>query len=274
MAQVLVRRFPFSFALAWVPGGPVGLVDAWGAPLRSAIVQASGARHLYCRVYPMREQTSHDMERMKFAGWFQPQASLNSGMSLAYAPSQHENARIAQASSSWRRNLRYSSKNGNVVTVWAEPDPEAILAVFEAMQSHKKLKRQFTRPQLISMFSALSKRWSVLRCDDAHGRLVALRGALRFGNKAWEIFAAATPEARKVYASHAVFWELMRQCALLGVQFYDMGGVDPVRSKGVYDFKKGTGASNLTYLGEWEWATSSILRRAANYAIKHRVRSM
>ena len=52
---------------------------------------------------------------------------------------------------------------------------------------------------------------------------------------------------------------LMKQCAERGVRWYDMGGVDPVNNRGVYDFKKGTGARALEYLGEWEWSTSKAL---------------
>lgn len=270
MAQVLVRQFPLGVALAWVNGGPVGSVEAWGEPFRAAITQAAGAGRLYCRVNVMRELGGQDADQMISTGWLRPEAPILSGRSLAYPLTDSETAREARASSNWRHNLRRSSKYRHVVDVWHAPDPDEILAVYEAMQSHKKLEEQVSRPALISILKSLGEQCIVVRCDDAQGRLLALRGALLLGDKAWDTFAAATPEARKVYASHATFWELMKQCALRGAQWYDMGGVDPIGNKGVYDFKKGTGASELLYLGEWEWATSSVLRRAANYLIKRR----
>ena len=274
MAQILARRFPLSITLAWVPGGPVGPVETWGESFRAATRQVIGTHHLYCRVNPMREHISLDMEHMRLAGWLQPRAPLNTGISLSYKPSENEDTRITQASGNWRHNLRRSLKYKHVVSVWPNPDPDEILVVYEAMQSHKKLAEQISRSALISMLAAFGKQCIVVRCNDAQGRLLALRGALLFGDKAWDIFAAATPEARKVYASHAAFWELMKQCALRGVQWYDMSGVDPVGNRGVYDFKKGTGASKFLYLGEWDWATSSLLRHVANCLIKRRARGM
>jgi len=268
MAQVLVRRFQLGVAVAWVPGGPIGAIETWNDSFRRALRTSIGARHLYCRVSPMREEVSLDIERMTFAGWLRPKAPMNSGLSLLYQPSESESTRSANASGNWRHNLRRALKFGHVASVWRTPDPDEMLAVYEAMQAHKKLDEQVSRPALVSILEILGDRCVVVRCDDARGHLLALRGALAFGNRAWDLFAAATPEARKVYASHAAFWELMRQCASRGVEWYDMSGVDPVGNKGVYDFKKGTGARDFRYLGEWEWATSRVLQRAANYLIR------
>jgi len=90
---------------------------------------------------------------------------------------------------------------------------------------------------------------------------------LVLGEKGWDIFAATIPAGRSEYASHAVFWELTKQCAAHNITWYDMGGVDPVKSRGVYDFKKGTGARDLEYLGEWEYARPSLFAKIANKAI-------
>jgi len=269
-AQVLVRRFPFGIAVAWVPGGPVGLVESWGRPFRSAVEDALGARHLYCRVYPLRERVRQDQEQMVAAGWQRTQWSMNSGTSLAYALTGSEDDRMGRASGNWRHNLRRSRKYAHAVGVWETPDPEQLLQVYKAMQSHKGLQEQISRAALVSILAAFGKKCIVVRCNDEQGHLLALRGALLLGSKGWDIFAAATPRARKVYASYATFWELMKQCASRKVLSYDMSGVDPVAGKGVYDFKKGTGASELEYLGEWDWATSSIIQRTANWLIRRR----
>lgn len=274
MAQILTRRFPLGVVLAWAPGGPVGQIDVWGKTLRAAIKRASGAFQLYCRLNPMRGLVEHDVKCMQHEDWFKSRTPLNTGMSLTYKPSEDEVTRITQTSGNWRHNLRRSFKYAHEIGVWSDPNPDEMLTVYEAMQLHKKLAEQVSRATLISMFDTFGEQCLVVRCNDAQGNILALRGALILGDKAWDIFAAATPEARKVYASHGVFWELMRQCSLRGIQWYDMSGVDPIGNKGVYDFKKGTGSSEFQYLGEWDWATSALLRHAANYLIKSRVRGM
>jgi len=268
MTQVLVRRFPLGHAVAWVPGGPVGAVEAWDDSFRSALRESIGAPRLYCRVSPMREHVAQDEARMSLSGWREALVRMNSGISLSYSPSESDSVRLAQASHNWRHNLRRSLKSRHSASLWPDPAPDEMLAVYKAMQSHKNLEEQISRDALISILEVLGKQCVVVRCLDEQKRLLALRGAILFGTKAWDVFAAATPEGRKVYASHAAFWELMRECASRGIEWYDMSGVDPIGNKGVYDFKRGTGARDLRYLGEWDWATSGLLRRTANYAIR------
>jgi lipid II:glycine glycyltransferase (peptidoglycan interpeptide bridge formation enzyme) len=65
----------------------------------------------------------------------------------------------------------------------------------------------------------------------------------------------------------------MKLCGERNVQWYDMSGVDPVNNKGVYDFKKGTGAQDLQYLGEWEYARPSIFGLIASRIIARRVQA-
>jgi lipid II:glycine glycyltransferase (peptidoglycan interpeptide bridge formation enzyme) len=65
----------------------------------------------------------------------------------------------------------------------------------------------------------------------------------------------------------------MKQCEERGVTWYDMSGVDPDKNKGGYDFKKGTGAEDLKYLGEWDRASFPLLRPLANLLVKWRMRS-
>ena len=268
MAQVLVRQSRFGVAVAWAPGGPVGEIAAWNDSFRRAVCASAGARRLYCRLSPMREELGADIELMTGADWLRPKSPMNTGLSLLYAPSENEATRMAKAERNWRQHLRRAMKFGHVVSVWRSPDPDEMLVVYEAMQTHKNLGEQFSRAALVSIVESLGDKCVVVRCDDAQGRLLALRGALLLGNKGWDLFAAATPEARKVDASYSAFWELMRQCASRGVESYDMSGVDPIGNKGVFDFKKGTGARDYRYLGEWEWATSAVLRRAANFLIR------
>lgn len=66
--------------------------------------------------------------------------------------------------------------------------------------------------------------------------------------------------------------ELMNVCRTKGVSRYDMSGVDPINNKGVYDFKKGTGAEEIKYLGEWEISNSKIFRVIASKLISRKIR--
>ena len=71
--------------------------------------------------------------------------------------------------------------------------------------------------------------------------------------------------------SYAVFWMLAETCFQLGIKEFDLSGIDPVNNRGVYDFKKGTGADQIDFQGEWEIASPKILRTIASKLISRRV---
>jgi hypothetical protein len=272
-AQVLVRYLPLGFKFVWVPGGPSGKPVDWAHSFLGGLKKVLGCRLLYCRVNNMRPESTEDLAAMSGA-WHKPEFRLHTGLSLAYIPAFDEAERINRTSKNWGRNLRRAQKQGNIFRLWELPDPAEMHAVYCAMQEYKSLGDQFSRDALASILGRFGRRCVVVRCDDAAGRLLAFRGALLFGNRGWDIFAATTTAGRKVYASHGAFWELMNQCIGLGVTWYDMSGVDPEKGKGVYDFKKGTGAQDLKFLGEWDAASFPLLRRLSNLVVKRRLRAL
>ena len=273
LSQVLIKRYPLGVGMAWVPGGPLGEIDKWGDSFRQAVRAAADVRFLYCRISPMCVHSEDAGVKLAALGWQQSAVPFSTGLSMAYQAGLSEEERLQQCSGNWRHNFRRSAKHGAKAYLWAKPDPDEMMAAYGAMQAHKQLKAQTSREEVVSMFSAFADRCVVVRCDDANGNLLALRGALVFGDKGWDTFAAATPAGRKVYASHAAFWELIKQCAARGVQWYDMSGVDPINNRGVYDFKKGTGAQDMRFLGEWEHATPAILGTLASKVIARRGRA-
>jgi lipid II:glycine glycyltransferase (peptidoglycan interpeptide bridge formation enzyme) len=273
MAQILIRRYPLKIGVVWIPGGPLGDIDLWGENFQRAIRVVTGVRFLYCRLNSMRPHTVKDEFNLTSLGWRRSAYPLNSGLSLVYQPALAEDVRLTQASGNWRHNLRRSFKRGLHVYLWQNPDPNEMMKAYNSMQELKQLNAQTSHQEIESLIKEFSERCLLVRCDDENGNFLALRGALVCCGKAWDMFAVATPDGRKVYASHAAFWELMKLCGDHNVQWYDMSGVDPVNNRGVYDFKKGTGAQDLQYLGEWEYAKPSVFGLLASRIIAQRAQA-
>lgn len=272
MAQILIRRYPFSIGVVWIPGGPLGDVGLWCGSLRRTIHAVVGVNFLYCRLNSMHPYSAGDELKLTSLGWRRSAHPLNSGLSLTYQPTLAEDVRLTRCSGSWRHNLRRSLKRGLHTYLWQNPEPGEMMKAYISMQDHKQLKAQTSHQEIESLIEAFAEKCLLVRCDDENGNLLAFRGALVCGEKAWDIFAVATTDGRKVYASHAAFWELMKQCAERRVQWYDMSGVDPINNRGVYDFKKGTGAQDLQYLGEWGFAKPSAFGFLVSQAIAWRGR--
>jgi len=270
IVQVLVKCYPLSIGVVWIPGGPVGNVVDWNSGLRAMICSIAGVRMLYCRFNSMKPFLLEDVSILTSLGWQRPASPLLSGLSLLYQPVFSEAESLKQCSGNWRHNLRRAAKYGLRVYRWDKPNVDELIDSYVLMQNYKKLTTQITHQEIVSILEIFRDQIVLVRCDDEAGNMLSFRGALIYGEKAWDIFAATTPSGRNFYASYASFWELMKLCRECNVHWYDMGGVDPINNIGVYDFKRGTGAKNLEYLGEWESSPSEWFRLAFNLALRFR----
>jgi lipid II:glycine glycyltransferase (peptidoglycan interpeptide bridge formation enzyme) len=266
MAQVLVRSPAPGIRMLWTPGGPVGDLAECGRGLRRAVCRAVPGVGHYWRCFSHRPVRDEDAATLTRLGWRRVRTRLRSGLSmrLGFAGA---DALAAGLSSNWRHNLKRAAKRGLTVRRWERPALEQIREVYRSMEAHKDLREQFSAHQLASLFEAFGDRLWTWRCDDGEGRLLALRACVVLADRAWDMLAAATVEARKVYASYLTFWELLQACERHGVRTYDLRGIEPEKNPGVYDFKKGTGAAYVEYLGEWDWASNGLLRRGADWAV-------
>jgi lipid II:glycine glycyltransferase (peptidoglycan interpeptide bridge formation enzyme) len=173
-------------------------------------------------------------------------------------------------SSNWRHNLKRARKYKLSVTPWTNPDVEEILRVYRSMQNYKHLPEQCSREQLGCLRSTFGDKLKMFRCEDETGQTVALRACVIMGAKAWDMLAATAVEGRQTYASYLLLWSLVEHCKAMGIEQYDLMGVDPVANPGVHQFKQGTGARQVEYLGEWEWSNCALVKSAVNILMKTR----
>lgn len=273
MVQVLTRRVLPLVSIAWIPGGPGGELRLLNEQFRSLILEATGSPFVLIRMSIQREHADLDEVQMKNHGWKASKHTILSGTSLEYDLSIDEGARERLLTRNWRHNLRRGNKRNVKVSKWVDPSPSEMKGVYDQMHEYKgttHLAQQNSLESITSLISQFRNDCIVVRCDDERGNIIALRGAIISGKQASDIFAAATPEGRRNYASYVTFWELMRLCEERGVSTYDMGGADPINNRGVYDFKRGTGARVIRYLGEWEFARPSFIGSIASRFIASR----
>ncbi len=270
MLQAMFRRYPGNTGLLWAPGGPTGDLHSCDSSLHETMIKTINCKRLYCRLNLTRCYLPEDALKLRAHGWRRAILPLTSGLSLQYDPSKNEELLLENCSANWRHNLRRAGKRELTILNWANPDAKVMTAMYASMQAHKNIGEQFSTAQLSALLQILADDIVIYRCDDAAGEPVSLRGCVVRNQYAWDLFAATTTNGRKLYASNILFWELMNHCRRIGVNHYDLGGVDPQNNRGVYDFKKGTGAVPLEYLGEWDWSTSNLLQTGANWLISKR----
>lgn len=264
-AQALVKDFPGGGRVLWARGGPIGAPGAWDRGLREALAAQAGGRLVYGRVCSYRE-TDDEAERGLWAsGWARPERPLDRSMTYLLDLAPEPAALRAGLSSNWGHNARRAEKRVEVRD-WPAPDPAEMEAVYLAMESYKGIGEQHRAPALASLVRALGPAL-ILKRAVVEGRTVGLRACAVFAGRAVDLLAATDAEGRKVYASYGLLLAILLDARRAGAAAYDLGGADPEASKGVSDFKKGTGARLAETLGEWDFASPDAIRGAAGALI-------
>jgi lipid II:glycine glycyltransferase (peptidoglycan interpeptide bridge formation enzyme) len=268
----LLRRYPLSVGMVWSEGGPVGDLSVCDEALQKAIKETTGLERIYCRFRCDRARQIEDVLQLDALGWTRSWFNLTSNYSLALDLNGEESSLIDNCERNWRRNLRRAGENNLTIRPWSEPNIDQIMTVYASMQALKGISEQQSRDEIQFLLRHLDDHLLLYRCDDEEGSPVSISGWIVFGNRAWMYLSATTEKGRTLHASYGLFWALLQKCRQLGMQHCDLSGIDPVRNRGVYRFKRGTGAVPLEYLGEWDWATTSWLRWLGNWAISRRER--
>ena len=266
-AQISIKRFKFGLVICWLPGGGVGPLGLFDKTFRDAILEHTGANILYVRINSFVPRSIQCESIYRSIGYRESIKKLSSGLSFLYDISADDSSRLVSATGNWRHNYKRANKYNLKYIKWNNPSLDEISSIYKEMESYKGLSMQISSSALKSLLDSLGPRLLVFKCSDSEGRLMAIRACAILGYKAWDMLAAATPSARKVYASYGLFGALISECRSLGVSTYELGGVDPIANEGVYNFKKGTGAQFVEYMGEWDWANFPLMRRVINFLI-------
>ena len=270
MVQLLVRYYPFGFGIVWIPGGVIGKANLWAESILDSIKELTSLHYLIIKINDMRGRSNDDESLMESVGWSRSKNPLSTGLSLQWNLDQPENIIRSNLTKNWRHNLTRSGKKKLSFDIWDNPSVDDIFALYREMEQFKGLSQQFSYMEIKNLIEIMQDNLVLFRCIDANKQLVAIRACIIVEDKAWDVMAVTGSSARKSYASYGLFWELIKECVARGVKKYDLGGVDPSKNPGVWNFKKGTGAELIQYLGEWEYSNSQILLRIVNLVLKYK----
>lgn len=269
-AQVLTRRYPLGTVLAWVPGGPVGDVLNWGKAFRSAVRKAAGGTQLYCRINPVREFEGKEVAVLADLGWHRPGRPMLSGHSILLDVDAGAEEWLGTINAKHRYYVRKSLGSG---LTWAFGNSAALRREMGALTlrlgQEKGMTFQDGTPEsLESQARAMPGTVQVLigyKGPEAVTGCVVLVQR----DKAHYMAAATIESGRKLSAAYAMIATLRERLRAQHVERMDFGGIHPghAPAQGVDHFKRGFGGREFRYLGEWDWATVSPLRLAADYLI-------
>lgn len=273
-AQCLYRSGPFSTVVVWVPGGPIGDLNKVTPKFVALLKSHLNTKLIYVRIAVMRSSDHVAAGQLASYKWHKSTTTIGTKSSLVHLLDAEESIRLTRCSTNWKRNLKRSTKIQSSPYVWHKPDSTSLSSAYQEMNDYKQIEGvslNRSAQDLQSAIDVFGDKLILVRSDDADGNALAIRGAICFGDTAWDYIAITTPAGRKTYASYAVFWALAESCFQLGMRQFDLGGIDPINNRGVYDFKKGTGSFQVDYEGEWDSASPRWFRAVASRLISRKV---
>jgi hypothetical protein len=269
MAQCLVREIPVArLAIVWVPGGPAGSPAARYA-LAAALRRRYARWALALRANVVAEMTTAEGDGWRAAGWRPAGVRLGHPLTFLVDLAPDEHRRRAALHGNWRHNLRRGEQREPAVDVWP---PSASLGPVDAlcreMVDRKRLAADAHLDDLDALRGALGPQLTLMVTWERPGKISAVRGFGRLGERAYDLVAASSPAARSSYTGYVLMWRLLALARAQGAHAYDMSGADSYRAPGVYNFKRGLGGRAVPLVGEWDWATSRLLRGGLSLAIR------
>ena len=274
-AQCLYRKGPLNSVVVWIPGGPIGNLNYVNDGFVSALKSHLQTKLIYIRSSIMSTSSEETTNQLTNNGWFRAATTIGALASLMYELGGDEQERLDRCSSNWRRNLKRSSRNAQPAYLWDSPSAQEISNAYSNMDEFKKVKGvtlSRSVEEIQSVIDVFGDKLLCVRIDDVDGNPLAIRAAICINDEAWDFIAITTPAGRKTYASHAVFWLMANTCAQRAMKQIDLSGIDIKNNRGVYDFKKGTGARQIDFQGEWEISLPKLLRPFASRLIAQRVK--
>lgn len=258
------------FTIAWVPGGVAGSFNGSSSDLLSFISSKSGKKFVYCRISFHIADDSFSASTLSQNGWNRARRFIGAQETFVLTRTKDGLADRSSLTSNWRRNLERGLKRNQHASVWSNPNPLELHQLFQQMIEFKQVPGLGIAPSsesLNSLIDSMKERLTIVQTRDQSGQLIAIRGAFRVGSFAWDALAASNETARKNYSSYVCAWHLIETLDNLGIQKFDLAGVDPERNLGVFNFKKGLGGSPTRYLGEWDAARGAPIRQIAGALI-------
>jgi lipid II:glycine glycyltransferase (peptidoglycan interpeptide bridge formation enzyme) len=192
-------------------------------------------------------------------GWKKSEKKLNSDYTVYVDLTKSMDSLLASCSTNFRRNIkRGKGKNIDIkVQKLSEYNTSEIASLFDRFREIKDILLP-DENEIKYIKSSLSNN-IIIASSTIDTKIVGLRAFLCHGNKAIDFWATTDLVGRKNYTSFILLFELLQQAKIMGIEEYNMSGIDPLNNPNVYGFKNGLRAKNVEQLGTWDLSNSKII---------------
>jgi lipid II:glycine glycyltransferase (peptidoglycan interpeptide bridge formation enzyme) len=263
-AQVLFRRLPLGFTLAYIPRGPVG--QDWDSLWPEVDALCRRRRAIFLKVEP----DCWDFEPQVRSphgpppGFQLSQQSIQPPRTLVVSLVGNESELLERMKQKTRYNIRLALKKGVVVSPFNDIGLFSKLMQVTGERDRFGVHSPSYYEKVYDLFYPRGE-CQMLLAEYKSEPLAALMVFAR-GKRAWYFYGASSDVHRDRMPSYLLQWGAMRWARLQGCSEYDLWGVPDVEEEvleanftkrpdglwGVYRFKRGFGGELRRAAGPWD----------------------
>jgi lipid II:glycine glycyltransferase (peptidoglycan interpeptide bridge formation enzyme) len=281
-AQVLFRRLPLGFSVAYVPKGPVGDCEAWESlwPELDKVCRQYHAIFLLVEPdasEPLSKELQFTMQKFgPAAPPIQPRRTVLVDISGT------EDQVLERMKQKTRYNIHLAQRKGVVVNQVNDLlGFNALMKVTGARDGFDVHSPEYYR-RVFDLFSPDGR--CALFVAQFEGRPLAGLMVFYQGSRAWYFYGASCDEERNRMPAYLVQWQAMCWARQHGCREYDLWGVPDEEEAvleshftdrsdglwGVYRFKRGFGGRLDRSAGAWQKVYNPLLYRLYQWRMKNR----
>jgi lipid II:glycine glycyltransferase (peptidoglycan interpeptide bridge formation enzyme) len=276
MAQVRIVHLPIvGKGIAYVRWGP--LCRLLGEPFDSQVLQEVtvalqreyvGRRGLMLRMIPnvyegqpLAQPWQASLSPLGFER--DPNVDIYRTMLVDLAPSLEDLRKGLHQR--WRNYLKNAEKSAYTVV---EGDTVELYDRFLVLYRQMMARKQFDTTVDVGEFRTLQQalpphlKMHVLLCEK-EGRTLNALVVSHIGDSAIYLLAATGDEGLKERGAHLLQWRALQWLKARGCRWYDVGGINPDRNPGVFQFKSGLGGQEMRQTGGYrlspDWVNALIV---------------
>jgi lipid II:glycine glycyltransferase (peptidoglycan interpeptide bridge formation enzyme) len=279
-AQILFRKLPLGFTLAYIPKGPIG---EWLPELLPAINQICKEERAFMLKIEPDAIWDNDLADRLLAHGFRPSAqTIQPQRTITIDLTSDDDEILTRMKQKTRYNIRLADRKGVTVQPWND------VQAFAAMTLETAERDQFGAHSHAYFQHAYNLFNPSAGCElfvaEVEGEPVAALMVFARGQRAWYFYGASLSIHREKMPTYLLQWEAMRWAKARGCTSYDLWGIPDADEKtledqftsrsdglwGVYRFKRGFGGKILRSMGAWDLPYKPMLNQLCLLALRLR----
>jgi lipid II:glycine glycyltransferase (peptidoglycan interpeptide bridge formation enzyme) len=268
--QLLFRRIPLGFSIAYIPRGPVGGTLDELLPEIDSLCKVR--RAIFLKLEPDGWE-SVELAQPAPTGFMLSDVSIQPARTITIDLDEDEDQILARMKQKTRYNVRLAGRKG--VEIRLSDDVQAFheLMVETGGRDGFGIHSQDYYARALDLFGARDQ--CALLAAFLDDELLAAVMVFAVGNRAWYIYGASSDRKRNTMPAYLLQWEAMRWAKGRGCVEYDLWGVPDADAQaledqfteradglwGVYRFKRGFGGQLRRSPGPWDRVYNPLLYR-------------